>query len=284
MIDCLRTCNRKALNDGTLNLCLIGWVKVFANKTSRYLNTRSKTVAWFCGSTVIGEKPIGIVTGNCRSRNDGMVCQSEEREEENYILKDYISYINASHGVLVLYVQSAKTKVGGPSFLQIIPMELFYFKYMIMTPQYNASTLDYIVLVVKAKWVDSILMENHNPNISLPDFQLGRKTIIFSVRGKDTWKVYIGQIDKNSIFVVLSTRGNFGCYQYGVGYSTSYMHSSGFISSPINNDIQSCAQTRVRMAAVDLIDNDCDGQIDEEVANGVGRRRFGSLKVPLVNM
>ncbi|XP_055872567.1 uncharacterized protein LOC106058032 isoform X2 [Biomphalaria glabrata] len=256
------------------------------------------------GSTVIGEKPIGIVTGNCRSLNDGMVCQSEEREEENYIvemmlpqetygrqfilikeieafkmgytvviagtdntmvhtykkrdgrnldvvqtylrkandwtkLKDYISYINASHGVLVVYVQSAKTKVGGPSFLQIIPMELFYFKYMII------------------------------------------KTIIFSVRGKDTWKVYIGQIDKNSIFVVLSTRGNFGCYQYGVGYSTSYMHSSGFISSPINNDIQSCAQTRVRMAAVDLIDNDCDGQIDEEVANGVDDDKDGLVEEDL---
>ncbi|KAK0057100.1 properdin [Biomphalaria pfeifferi] len=287
------------------------------------------------GSVVTGEKPFGLVTGNCRSPNDQMSCQPAQRYVENYIVEmmlpqesygrefilfkehtdsiegftlvlagspntevhtyldayptgekivpkyltnindwlklyEYVAYINSSKGVLVMYIMGTEEEDGGPSLLLIVPMELYYFKYMVMSPSFNTSTLDFVAFVIHEDNRNYTLIENHNPDISVPD--IGRRKNLFMtlrVRGHMKWKYVISELHQRSKFVVLSTRSTFGCYQYGIGKFTSYMHPAGFISSPINKLVQSCDQTRVRMTAHDLTDNDCDGRIDEEMANGV---------------
>ncbi|CAL1543988.1 unnamed protein product, partial [Lymnaea stagnalis] len=52
----------------------------------------------------------------------------------------------------------------------------------------------------------------------------------------------------------------FGCYVYGIGPKFGFVTSLGFIASPINSI--SCRVTEPTQG--DLIDNDCDGTIDEE--------------------
>uniref|UniRef100_A0A2C9L2T2 Uncharacterized protein n=1 Tax=Biomphalaria glabrata TaxID=6526 RepID=A0A2C9L2T2_BIOGL len=69
--------------------------------------------------------------------------------------------------------------------------------------------------------------------------------------------------DNRALQLFASDKRPFGCYVYGVAYQEAFLRPAGFISSPINK----CTRLMVSMEPGDLIDNDCDGRVDEEVAN-----------------
>ncbi|XP_055872835.1 uncharacterized protein LOC106061488 isoform X7 [Biomphalaria glabrata] len=136
------------------------------------------------GSVVTGEKPFGLVTGNCRSPNDQMFCQPAQRYVENYLVE-----------------------------------------------------------------------------MMLPQESYGREFILF--------KEHTDSIE--GFTVVLAGSPNTEVHTYFDVYPTGEKVVPKYLTN-INDWlqlVQSCDQTRVRMTPHDLTDNDCDGRIDEEMANGV---------------
>ncbi|XP_055873350.1 uncharacterized protein LOC106080199 isoform X2 [Biomphalaria glabrata] len=66
-----------------------------------------------------------------------------------------------------------------------------------------------------------------------------------------------------------SPSSTFGCYLYGFTLGTGHMEPLGFIVSPLNLPCQVDTSNETEVPVDDLLDNDCDGFVDEEFLDGV---------------
>ncbi|XP_055873176.1 uncharacterized protein LOC106050624 isoform X2 [Biomphalaria glabrata] len=168
-------------------------------------------------------------------------------------------YMTSNKGIQVTYVLASSCKGmpnDAPSLCNLIPVELFYFKYLCSVPK-NQEMFHYILYTVELKAGKDIRLD------------FAANTSSFSqqyVRGNNAWRTYSATVLPGSSFVIYSTQSTFGCYLFGWSARATYMHPAGFISSPIN---LVCIKSIKKMRPLDLIDNDCDGKIDEEINNQI---------------
>ncbi|CAL1539806.1 unnamed protein product [Lymnaea stagnalis] len=165
-------------------------------------------------------------------------------------------YIRGDKGILTLYTQTSTCRINyeepmgaAPNLCIVIPTSLFYYRYFWRTP--DLQTMDFILIVARKKDRKYLIWDDKPLNLTLgweevygaPMYAVGNKKV---VKGHH---------------VLVSTRMyTFACYVYGFGRNNSYMHSAGF---------QECGLGPDSDTKDDLIDNDCDGQVDEEMKDNI---------------
>nr|KAI8752431.1 multiple epidermal growth factor-like domains protein 10 [Biomphalaria glabrata] len=167
------------------------------------------------------------------------------------------------------------TDNGGPSMLVVIPCQLYYFIYAVMVPDVTMS--HYLTLIVRQR-VEVGLRQIHTM-FAADNFPtrllLDHVTTIEHSNYQGIWVVVPFSVQKNENFLVLSNISRFGCFLYGVGATATYMHNVGFISSNIN--LATCRNSMGTMKIGDLIDNDCDGSVDEEFSDKMDEDNDGKV-------
>ncbi|KAH9495602.1 hypothetical protein Btru_014752 [Bulinus truncatus] len=178
------------------------------------------------------------------------------------LLEALFGYLTSNKRVQVTYFHKSScqgNKTSFPSLSLIIPVELFYFKYLCSVTEMQGTT-HRLVYVVERRYSDSIRSVNLMNTTSDACNSFYQQSATWTT----TWLVMSATVAPSNHFIVYSTQSPFGCYVFGQGPWASYMHPAGFMSSPINAN---CTKTINRMRSIDLIDNDCDGRIDEETRN-----------------
>ncbi|KAK0055766.1 hemicentin-1, partial [Biomphalaria pfeifferi] len=159
---------------------------------------------------------------------------------------------------------SDKRQRGDPSLSLIVPFELFYYFYTWSTPKnVDENFKSYVVLIVLQAHTGSILVDDllvEEPTLKCGDVQkLGEKR-----RKWQACEIPVGGALHNA---KVEKQYYFGCYIYGVSSEFGYMSPAGAIISSIYN--KKCESTITIAVIDDLIDNDCDGTVDEELEDGL---------------
>ncbi|KAH9495381.1 hypothetical protein Btru_017611 [Bulinus truncatus] len=191
-----------------------------------------------------------------------------------------VSHITSTKGILVVYVKRSPClklyndsryipgEKGAPSLMMLVPTPLFYFTYIFRMPRLRSSS-NYAVVVVRHHFVKYVTLNSARVKADSWRF----------MPGENKW-VY-GQVSilSDLNYTLTSDRSFFGCYLYGHDIMYSFTHPAGYIASHINTVGElKCVRDITRMKGGDLLDNDCDGWIDEEYLNG---KAFTSTDVPV---
>nr|KAI8752426.1 platelet endothelial aggregation receptor 1-like [Biomphalaria glabrata] len=178
------------------------------------------------------------------------------------------TFERSTHPIQVLYFHKSTCKArpdkpsseeGGPSVTIIVPTNLFYFKYIWGSP-YELGEHHYITIIIKTIYVNDIY---HN-GVHLKDKIPWQN--VYDPFYKSDWKTGMMSASPRYLHILSSPKTSFGCYLYGFNGHTSYISPAGFLTSHINTYCTSSVST---MKIDDLVDNDCDLQVDEELENGV---------------
>ncbi|XP_059142304.1 uncharacterized protein LOC131929932 [Physella acuta] len=151
-------------------------------------------------------------------------------------------------------------EVGDPATCLIIPNALFYDMYVFSTPDTTRTkSTHYMTLVIEEPYLD-ILRFDDQP------IQLDENIPWKYVFGMMAWKVGSVKVTSGTHSLQGIRLFYFGCYLYGYNQGYGYMHPAGFMASSI--DVDTCEVTNADMVRGDIIDNDCDGRVDEEYLDG----------------
>ncbi|KAH9509837.1 hypothetical protein Btru_045373, partial [Bulinus truncatus] len=177
--------------------------------------------------------------------------------------------LRASGPVEVVYVQNSScvTDRGGyqmdHSMMLMIPYQLFYHMYIASFPE--ADMRHYMVFVIQPHHFDTLhKLYSHNMEPFLGE-PIAPPEKVQGINEGGHWSVYQFEVTKGRSVLIVSLRTRFGCYLHGASNESTYMHPAGFISSNINTEM--CKKTLTTMKSGDLLDNDCDGYVDEEMFN-----------------
>ncbi|XP_059160544.1 uncharacterized protein LOC131944071 [Physella acuta] len=163
-------------------------------------------------------------------------------------------YYQSSPCVYRDIIQHTTEPEGDGSLSILVATNLFYDGYIWSTPFSRITTPhNFFVAVVKAAELQFLRLDHHELN----------ETTITPVHGAD-YVVVNRNITQGSHNLYGVKTVYFGCYIYGLAKYYSYTNPAGYISAEIN---KKCVPN-FEMQPGDLIDNDCDGSIDEEVVNG----------------
>ncbi|XP_059142310.1 uncharacterized protein LOC131929940 [Physella acuta] len=150
---------------------------------------------------------------------------------------------------------------GDPAMCLAIPTALFYDMYIFSTPNTKQ--------VIPENYLTLVIEEPNKEILQFDDqkFPHDESVVWKPVLGMEEWVV--GSIKtKPGTHALQGTRMfYFGCYLYGYHMHYGYMQPAGFMSSPID-DVENCENTQKSSSRGDLIDNDCDGRVDEELYDG----------------
>ncbi|KAK6959983.1 platelet endothelial aggregation receptor 1, partial [Biomphalaria glabrata] len=180
------------------------------------------------------------------------------------------TYINSTNGIQVAIIwhsqcagreKNISIVLGDVALSIIIPMPLYYYSYFWKVIDSNRPG------GVFYHYYTTIFNQASVPNLK-GEHRLSSQISTSNIPGLPDWKfgnyiVNIMGFDNRALQLFASDKRPFGCYVYGVAYQEAFLRPAGFISSPINK----CTRLMVSMEPGDLIDNDCDGRVDEEVAN-----------------
>ncbi|KAK6959224.1 hypothetical protein BgiMline_036706 [Biomphalaria glabrata] len=193
------------------------------------------------------------------------MCQSQT---VNFTLT--YTYILSNKGIQVVVVQRSaclatdgvEPELGDPSLSIIVPLALGYHTYS-WRFEPDLSTEYYVTIIVRIQHMISILLDNT---------KIADKNEWIIVRANNvTWTVtHLKFIERHiTQHSLTSPSSTFGCYLYGFTLGTGHMEPLGFIVSPLNLPCQVDASNETEVPVDDLLDNDCDGFVDEEFLDGV---------------
>ncbi|KAH9495595.1 hypothetical protein Btru_014740 [Bulinus truncatus] len=188
-------------------------------------------------------------------------------DTKSYFLTD-LFHLTSDKGIQVVIVQrsgcfsksTAHEVKADPSLCLMIPLGLLYHSYSWRTDPTSANQT-YVAVMVQQNYRDFLefvsvpVPENIRwLNITLPSYVVWNFAQ-FEMRAHPSLQHGIS-----------SSQSTFGVYVYGYGLNSGYMHPLGYIVSPINRPCQANVTNR---SAGDLLDNDCDGYVDEEIYDGI---------------
>ncbi|KAH9495386.1 hypothetical protein Btru_017634 [Bulinus truncatus] len=196
----------------------------------------------FEGTLISGHRPLGVISGSCYSfqlRRE--TCKTSEFQ------------LNRDLAV-------GEDEKGGPSIMQIVPNHLFYSAYVWIRPN-DMNVTHYMVLVLQTT-DDLFTMTWNDTEFSRSGGQTeyvtnSKYTVTFEKEITSVWDYGVLQADVP-----------FGCYFLGLGHGNgSFMHPAGFVFS-YEKQPECVKQDQ---SPADGIDNDCDGSVDEEFVNDIGK-------------
>ncbi|KAH9495605.1 hypothetical protein Btru_014768, partial [Bulinus truncatus] len=156
-------------------------------------------------------------------------------------------------------------ELGEASLSLVVPVELFYFKYVFIVPSV-AGAENYIIMVINNVRRRTLVLDgNYLSSQLIWDKALGTHSYTQGGMAITEGVHRLATVDFSA----------FGCYLYGLKLSHSYMHPVGFRTSRINTDCEE--RLKIPNRPGDLIDSDCyhgdddedkDGHIDEIFGGG----------------
>ncbi|XP_055872658.1 uncharacterized protein LOC106064769 isoform X2 [Biomphalaria glabrata] len=148
---------------------------------------------------------------------------------------------------------AASQDIGEAALTLVVPMRLYFFIYLFRVPE-HLFTNPVAVLIYRKIALSNITMDGE------PISRLSHTT---QVTGNDKWQISYYRIESTVTHVCQAHETlAFGLYVYGLSPSYAYMFPVGYRTQVINPKNKSCVITIP--VPDDLIDNDCDGRIDEE--------------------
>ncbi|KAI8786299.1 hypothetical protein BgiBS90_013657 [Biomphalaria glabrata] len=164
--------------------------------------------------------------------------------------------LQSSKPVQVFYVQRhpCDLNMTGIALVIVVPTALFYNKYTWGMVSF-APTQYYLLIVVREQEWKQLTFNDYN----LDDYFQNTEPIAFW--GSRNWVQLEFHLDMESKSIRCTRDTFFGCYVYRVGQQVSFSQSLGFLKG------YTCVNTS--MEPGDQIDNDCDFEKDEEIANGL---------------
>ncbi|KAK0062064.1 multiple epidermal growth factor-like domains protein 10, partial [Biomphalaria pfeifferi] len=156
------------------------------------------------------------------------------------------------------FVKYTWEDLGDPSLSVVVPNELFYYVYMWGTPKFGIGVQFFVAIIIRVQHKKKIFLNNRN--VPLTDLKWD------SVGRQHRWD--IGELTVHDGYNQLNVEKNyyFGCYVYALGNDYAYMRPGGAIVAPLYDP--DCIRTMTSMKINDLLDNDCDGKVDEEKEDG----------------
>ncbi|KAH9495601.1 hypothetical protein Btru_014751 [Bulinus truncatus] len=330
------TVNTQSLRSGdSWKIFLLPFMS-YAISTCGQLNTMGSVT----GSSVRGERPFGIISGNCMAVTNFNTCPNGDDTEKTansvvemlpplstwgkiYILfkatgrsspghfiitsssqyntmvafrvdhadvndpyeviyinpgqwavkEGVYKWIHCAVSLQVVYIQSSSCLQengtegvnGAPSMMVVVPIELFHNFYICMIPAMEMK--HYLMFVVQdehAHTIRTLYSTRESPAMARVK---GNHKPLNIIDHPGTWQIYEFQVNKNTTVIIYSLQTRFGCYVHGQSETSTYMHSPGYISSNIND--KECVRNMASMVEGDLVDNDCDGLVDEEIRDGI---------------
>ncbi|KAI8767285.1 CAunnamed protein product, partial [Biomphalaria glabrata] len=142
----------------------------------------------------------------------------------------------------------------------VVPTELFYYQYVISG---RSDGLFKVLLICEKLFASYILMND----------VVVTSVSTYEVIDQSDWQIMHSLLARGSQNIYSKIKLAFGCYFYATDKTVSFMSPAGFISSPINP--RYCKKSQP--VNDDLLDNDCDGKIDEEYYDQKDNDRDGKV-------
>ncbi|KAH9495590.1 hypothetical protein Btru_014706 [Bulinus truncatus] len=172
--------------------------------------------------------------------------------------------VKSSKPIVLIYVVTtdctwhndslANLASGDVGFSILVPNALFYFTY-IWSMEMLPDAEHYVAVIAHTDFIR---------RLRLDDEYLDKSQLVTwdGVKGKPSW--YVGHVKVNSSLHILeATKSSpFGCYVYGATSHHMYIQTVNYRIALINLP---CVYVTMYKLEGDEIDNDCDGQVDEEV-------------------
>ncbi|XP_055873646.1 uncharacterized protein LOC106080079 [Biomphalaria glabrata] len=149
---------------------------------------------------------------------------------------------------------------GDASMTTIVPVELFFDIYVWSTPGLGKIVIKHYMTLIVPKNMETLIVLNERPLDELT--QTEKETI-------SSWDLVGIPLDAG-IYELYSTPViYFGCYVYGYAKGSGYMQVAGYMNGRLydKNRNRICEKSAPKPG--DLLDNDCDGKIDEEINNNL---------------
>ncbi|KAH9523871.1 hypothetical protein Btru_047279, partial [Bulinus truncatus] len=179
---------------------------------------------------------------------------SRHKKAELLYLDEHYYRIVSNKVIQVFYMRRslclAHLKLWASSLTILVPTELFYYAYIISNYKKN-ETNNYALIISEL---------TYSPLIYINDSTLDLKNVI-AVTDYPDWLVVHVLLPRGVHSVLSKVKAAFGCYSYVMEKFVTSIHAAGFIAS--NLTTKDCNMTD--QTDGDLIDNDCDGHIDEEI-------------------
>ncbi|XP_059166461.1 netrin receptor unc-5-like [Physella acuta] len=163
---------------------------------------------------------------------------------------------------------------GSAALSIVVPTQLFYNAYQFGFPNI-LETVHYVIFVIEKDSKSKLMIgADHATHVKFEN-----NITWTDVVGDAVWTVGYYKVPEREEKEVFTTDARkFGCYVYGVAETISYMHPAGFVSS----DVEQIFCMKTRGDPGDLMDNDCDGWVDEEYENSRDDDKDGYIDEDLV--
>ncbi|KAH9495606.1 hypothetical protein Btru_014769 [Bulinus truncatus] len=148
--------------------------------------------------------------------------------------------------------------IGDPSFSLLVPNELFFYVYIWGTPRFGIGAKFFAAVIIRSEYKRKIYL--NKVNVPFNKFKWD------NVGRRHRWEIGEVEVFDGYNEMYAENYYYFGCYIYALGHDYGYMRPGGAIIAPIYDP--DCQRTMFRRKINDLIDNDCDGRIDEEKEDG----------------
>ncbi|XP_059166822.1 uncharacterized protein LOC131949074 [Physella acuta] len=209
---------------------------------------------------------------------------------------DYPLHVKADGLIVCYYLSKGKDCTSSMALAWLVPVELFYFSYVFSVPfPYNSTASQmraYAILVADKDKYTSLLVDGkhalnyrciHNIKSVTAILVFAEKALVSDV-STTSYQVRYLKISPGSHTASSTIHYPFGLYLYGWKDGGTFLHAAGYAIRKTSGD---CTTDLGAMLPGDLVDNDCDGLLDEDLrtADGVNgqnsaaiTRRRSSLK------
>uniref|UniRef100_A0A2C9K2I9 IgGFc-binding protein N-terminal domain-containing protein n=1 Tax=Biomphalaria glabrata TaxID=6526 RepID=A0A2C9K2I9_BIOGL len=239
----------------------------------------------FTGTKVISELPVGVISGECFAQITSVECSNTSNTDKENDVTQEMMFPTTTFGRHYLlffsqgstpYVEVAVQAVSNDTRLMVytndsnnkveeytidkaegviyVSGDVIYVSGDVMMVSF-APTQYYLLIVVREQEWKQLTFNDYN----LDDYFQNTEPIAFW--GSRNWVQLEFHLDMESKSIRCTRDTFFGCYVYRVGQQVSFSQSLGFLKG------YSCENTS--MEPGDQIDNDCDFEKDEEIANGL---------------
>ncbi|XP_059166824.1 uncharacterized protein LOC131949079 [Physella acuta] len=170
------------------------------------------------------------------------------------ISSDIPKHIKADNLIVCYYLSKGNDCASSLALAWLVPVELFYFSYAFSVPYPNNSRSTpmraYLIMVAEKDLYSDILVD---------DMRALSYNALVSDVPTSTYQIRYLQVSSGWHSAYSTNMDNFGLYLYGWKDSGAFLHAVGFVVK------QEVCTIYKEMQPGDLIDNDCDGSVDEDI-------------------